>query len=189
MEYNPVAINEALAYSFSYSAAGAASTSNRFLMELVNTLTSPEMGTGSINASVLDLGGFQYTLGDPYSGGAWDVVFTADDAYSRPEPHRGQLLPCANIYGLTPLNKDSFSSSYNNPGSPAAGGVAAVPPSVVTVSQDVILQPLLPDKTGANGTKACHFRPHPTTRCGRVRCRSIISTYSGTCRPRALLVE
>ena len=64
MEYNPIAINEVLAYSF----AQHAGSTNRFFIELVNTLTSPELGTptaaaglgtGTNNASVLDLAGFQ----------------------------------------------------------------------------------------------------------------------------------
>ncbi len=44
MEYNPVAINEeTIAYSFSYTGGAAASISNRFLIELVNTQTMPEL--------------------------------------------------------------------------------------------------------------------------------------------------
>jgi hypothetical protein len=138
MEYNPVAINEALMYSFSYqtSASGGtpATTANRFFIELVNTLTMPEIPNSATspytNSSVLDLGGFQYTLNDPYSGGSWDIMFTADDPYSRPDPYRGDLSIFGNFYALTPLNKDSFSSTY--PGAAAA------------ISSDVILQPLLP---------------------------------------------
>jgi hypothetical protein len=142
MEYNPVAINEALAYSFSYRTSAAAgttaTTANRFLIELVNTLTGPEMSSASmVNASVLDLGGFQYTAGDPYSGGCWDVVFTGDDPYSRPDPYRGELPRFGNIYGLTPLNKDSF----NPP--------AAIP---TATASNVQLQPLLAGKSGANGS-------------------------------------
>ena len=40
MEYNPIAINEVMAYSFA-----STPTTNRFFIELVNTLTSPELGT------------------------------------------------------------------------------------------------------------------------------------------------
>src|SRR5262249_33051743 len=40
--------------------------------------------------------------------GSWDIVFTADDPYSRPDPYRGQLMPYAHTYGLTPLNQDAF---------------------------------------------------------------------------------
>ena len=41
MEYNPITINEVLAYSFQ----GTSGQTNRFFMELVNALTSPELGT------------------------------------------------------------------------------------------------------------------------------------------------
>ncbi len=88
---------------------------------------------------MLDLGGFQYTQGDPYSGGCWDIVFTADDPYSRPDPYRGELPRFGNIYGLTPLNQDTFSSTYNNP--PFGTGTPT------TLSSDVVLVPLLPGST------------------------------------------
>ena len=138
MEYNPVAINEILAYSYVYY-TGTNTRANRFFAELVSTLTSPELSTvtppqtpaltapignspplpatptatGYYNTA-LDLGGYQYQPKDPYSGGAWDVVFTADDAYSRPDPLRGQLVPYGNTFGLTPLNRDSFSPNLAN---------------------------------------------------------------------------
>jgi hypothetical protein len=141
MEYNPVALNEVLAYSFQYVAAagGTPTQAKRFFVELVNTLTSPETGT----ASVLDLGGSSATPTDPYSGGCWDIVLTGDDPYSRPDPYRGDLSPYGNYYGLIPLNGNSFSSSYPGVG----GGVPTTIPGV-----DVTLQPLLPDQTGANNT-------------------------------------
>jgi large repetitive protein len=150
MEYNPVAINEVLAYSFVYAttAAGALTRSNRFFAELVNTQTSPELAAGSTFNPVLSLGGFTYSgltstpVGptDPYSGGSWDIVFTADDPYSRPDPYRGQLLPFGNTYGLTPLNRDTFT--------PLAAGIP---------SSDVILTPLgqsgsIPAPTMASAT-------------------------------------
>ncbi len=147
MEYNPVAINEVLAYSFLYAttAAGAMSRANRFFAELVNTQTSPELASTSTFNPVLDLGGFAYTgpatggATDPYSGGCWDLVFTGDDPYSRPDPYRGQLVPFGNTYGLMPLNQDTFNA-------PATG-----------TSTDVILTPLgqsgsIPAPTAATGT-------------------------------------
>jgi hypothetical protein len=111
MEFNPVAINEVLAYSYLYAtSATALSRSNRFCIELVNTTTSPELAAtpASTFNPVLSLGGFSYTATDPYISGTWDIVFTGDDAYSRPDPYRGQLIPYANTYGLTPLNQESF---------------------------------------------------------------------------------
>jgi hypothetical protein len=105
MEYNPIAINEVLAYSFARKSGGQATATPRFYAELVNVLTAPELGTvtpaapglgtGANNASVLDLAGFQYTtnpsMTTPWDGGCWDILFTADDPLSRPDPICGQL--------------------------------------------------------------------------------------------------
>ena len=123
MEYNPVAINEVLAYSFA-STTGA---TNRFFIELVNTLTSPELGTptaaglgtGTNNASVLDLAGFQSAGATPpptpWDGGCWDIVFTGDDPMSRPDPVLGQLQPGGTYYSLIPLVQTSFSATTQDP--------------------------------------------------------------------------
>ena len=64
MEYNPVAINEVLAYSFLYNTpAGGTNAGQPVLVELVNTQTSPEIsmrdGAPGFNP-VLDLGGYVY---------------------------------------------------------------------------------------------------------------------------------
>ena len=50
----------------------------------------PNSTTPPYQASTLDLGGFGYTWGNPYSGGCWDLVFTADNAAgpARPLPWR-----------------------------------------------------------------------------------------------------
>ena len=100
MEYNPVALNEVLAFSYAYY-QGVGSQANRFFVELVNTLTQSSFaalssqssgGANPPDPSILDLGGFQYTAGDPYSGGCWDLVFTDDAPNSRPDPYRGELV-------------------------------------------------------------------------------------------------
>ena len=105
MEYNPVALNEVLAFSYAYY-QGVGSQANRFFVELVNTLTQssfaalppPQGGTNPPDPSILDLGGFQYTPGDPYSGGCWDLVFTDDTPNSRPDPYRGELVQGGQFY-------------------------------------------------------------------------------------------
>ena len=126
MEYNPVALNEVLAFSYAYYQGGGAQA-NRFFVELVNTLTQSAFaalppsaggGTNPPDPSILDLGGFQYTPGDPYSGGCWDLVFTDDTPNSRPDPYRGELVQGGQFYALIPLNKDSFTAS---PAGAAAG--------------------------------------------------------------------
>ena len=162
MEYNPVALNEVLAFSYAYYQGGGAQA-NRFFVELVNTLTQSSFaalpppasgGTNPPDPSILDLGGFQYTPGDPYSGGCWDLVFTDDTPNSRPDPYRGELVQGGQFYALIPLTKDSFTASAagavggssGSPGSdlklvplgpagvpsPSAGNPAASPPTPPT---------------------------------------------------------
>ena len=137
MEYNPIAINEVMAYSFA-----STPQTNRFYIELVNTLTSPELGTpaqaglgltpnsATNNASVLDLAGFQSggTPGPttPWDGGCWDLVFTDDMPQSRPDPVLGQLQPGGNYYSLLPLSSaatGAISPTYVNPLTPAGDPV------------------------------------------------------------------
>jgi hypothetical protein len=146
VEYNPVALNEALAYSFAfYNPTGTgASQGNQFFIELVNTLSQsaiaslPPPAAGGpanpVDPSILDLGGFAYTANDPYSGGCWDMVLTADDTASRPDPFRGELVIGGNYYGLVPLNKDSFATPTN---------IGNSAPSF-SPGYDVTLQPLTP---------------------------------------------
>ena len=130
MEYNPVALNEVLAFSYAYY-HGVGSQANRFFVELVNTLTQssfaaltslPSGGANPPDPSMLDLGGFQYTAGDPYSGGCWDLVFTDDAPNSRPDPYRGELVQGGQYYALIPLTKDSFSASPGASGSTGSPG-------------------------------------------------------------------
>ena len=173
MEHNPVALNEVLAYSYVNSPTGSGTPTrvNRFFMELVNTNTSPELSTSVFNAPglttnpgtgfspVLDLGGYVFTPpaggagtgpSDPYSGGSWDIIFTADDPYSRPDPYRGQLVPYSNLYAATPLNQYSFSPPAGTPPTGAATPVsnqplnppAGNPPGTTTDGYNVMLQPL-----------------------------------------------
>ena len=138
MEYNPIAINEVMAYSFASTTA-----TNRFFIELVNTLTSPELGTptaaglglapntGTNNASVLDLAGFQSSgAATPWDGGCWDLVFTDDLPMSRPDPVLGQLQPGGNYYGLLPL------------ASGATGSIAATYRQCAPPPGDPVLFPL-----------------------------------------------
>ena len=141
MEYNPVAINEVLAYSYLYVPAGSTTASaraNRFFMELVNTQTSPEISyaTSAGFNTAISLGGYVYnpetSLGesitgvpDPYPGAPWDIVFTGDDPYSRPDPYRGQLVPYANLYAVPPRSQSTFAS-------PLPVGTTAFPAGTAT---------------------------------------------------------
>ena len=107
MEYNPIAINETLAYSFQSTAS---TQTNRLFVELVNTLSQTAIGVdiaagGTIKApdvSTLDLSLANY-----------DMVMTADDPVSRPDPFTGQLLPIqsANYYAQLPFNQGNVTTN------------------------------------------------------------------------------
>ena len=108
----------------------------------MNTLTSPELGTptaaglgtGTNNASVLDLAGFQSAGATPpptpWDGGCWDLVFTGDDPMSRPDPVLGQLQPGGSYYSLIPLVQASFSTANPPvpPGDPVIFPLPQAPP-------------------------------------------------------------
>ena len=100
------------------------------------------------NASAVTLGGFNFTPGDPYSGGCWDLVFAMDDPMSRPDPYRGELVTAnatysavgnpaskINYFGLIPLNRETFTAGGN--------------PALVN-DGDVTLQPVNPAATSPN---------------------------------------
>jgi hypothetical protein len=158
MEFNPIAINEVLAYTYQYYSGGNKGT-NRFDIELVNTLTASAISSLPAGAgtppdpSVLDIGGFQYTAGDPYSGGTWDLVFTGDDPASRPDPYRGDLVQGGNTYGLIPLNKDSFSTAYTG-GPTLSNDVSLVPLSPLTAGPP---KPTIAAPTATPPTPATNF--------------------------------
>ena len=126
----------------------------------MNTLTSPELGTptaaglglapntGTNNASVLDLAGFQSSgAATPWDGGCWDLVFTDDLPMSRPDPVLGQLQPGGNYYGLLPLasgTTGSISSTYANPLTPPGDPVLfplpqATPPGGIATLANLYL--------------------------------------------------
>ncbi|QEH38168.1 hypothetical protein OJF2_67660 [Aquisphaera giovannonii] len=121
MEHNPVAINEVLAYCFNRKTGtgGGNTPTPRFFIELVNTLSAPELGNNTNaglgtplnNASVLDLAGFLSNSTPapptPWDGACWDLVFTADNPVSRPDPILGQLQPGGTFYSLFPFSQSS----------------------------------------------------------------------------------
>jgi hypothetical protein len=126
IEYCPIAINEVMAYSFQNNGTTPPQI-NRFFIELVNTLTSPELGTVTPaapglgtpqnNASVLDLAGFQSSgAANPWAGGCWDIILTGDDPASRPDPITGQLWGTGStFYGLIPLTQAAFTGAATDP--------------------------------------------------------------------------
>ena len=96
MEYNPVALNEAMAYEFQYWGADGKSSSpssqRRLFIELVNTLTSSNLNLGDVA---------QPDPADQDMKG-WELVMTQDadgsgvaDATGRPDPITGQLPTAA----------------------------------------------------------------------------------------------
>ena len=88
MEYQPVAINEVLAYQFqtkidaptrrTSTGSTRRTTTPRMLVELVNMLTKDAIAGNNPDTSDLDLAG-------------WDFVVLPDDAYGRPDPFTGQI--------------------------------------------------------------------------------------------------
>ena len=152
MEYNPVAINEAMAYSFAISSGSG--ESNRFFVELVNTLSQSALGllpagdfgagiTNPPDVSILDLSLANY-----------DLVMTADDPVSRPDPFTGQLLPIlsAKYYAQLPLNQAN--SAATNP--------LFIPALTVPASGDVQLTPLYSVGAPNNPPAAADFPTSPT---------------------------
>ncbi len=172
MEYNPIAINEVMAYSFA-----SAKVTNRFYIELVNMLTSPELGTpaaaglglapntGTNNASVLDLAGFQSSgAATPWDGGCWDIVFTDDMPQSRPDPVLGQLQPGGNYYGLLPLSSaanGSINPTYANAQTPPGDPVLfplpqAMPPGGIATLANLFMG-YFPPPSGTNNPLAPYY--------------------------------
>ena len=102
--------------------------SNRFFVELVNTLSQTGRWgccrqrlrcrsiTNPPDVSTLDLSLANY-----------DMVMTADDPVSRPDPFTGQLLPIqtANYYAQIPLNQANVGRAQRQSVAPLAGDVAA----------------------------------------------------------------
>jgi len=132
MEYQPVAINEVLAYSFlrkdydTASMQSVARPTNRFFVELVNTLTQSATGpTSGVNAGTLNIDPTDaYSSGNLANPGApgtptgldltnWDLVITEDTPYARPDPTTGQLLGTPytlnnGVYGPIAINQNSL---------------------------------------------------------------------------------
>jgi hypothetical protein len=121
MEYLPVAINEVLAYSFlrkdydSGNKTPVARPTNRFFVELVNTLTqsasTPNSTAATPDASdAFASGSLAATTGLDLTN--WDIVIAEDDVFGRPDPTSGQLLTATNtqneVYGPVPLAPASF---------------------------------------------------------------------------------
>ena len=135
VEFNPIAINEVLAYSFARKYNTAMTATPRFFIELVNTLTSPATQTSpTSNASMLDLSGFESAgAANPWAGSCWDIVFAEDTPASRPDPFSGQLQPqptgTVGLRGLIPLTQASFVGATNdlvmNPLPPTPGTTGA----------------------------------------------------------------
>ncbi|RUL82036.1 hypothetical protein TsocGM_24040, partial [Tautonia sociabilis] len=103
MEYQPVALNEVLAFQFNYSdknVTGAPTDrnkrANRMYIELANLLT--KAGPGTTDATDLNLQGWDFVLvkedpNSPYNPS--EASF--DPVYVRPDPTTGQLPPVANV--------------------------------------------------------------------------------------------
>ncbi|WP_165229754.1 hypothetical protein [Aquisphaera insulae] len=128
MEYNPVAINEAMASSYLMNGTGAANRSNRFIVELVNTLSQSAI-------SFLPANSFNPTIANPpdvsqldLSVANYDMVIAGDDPVSRPDPYVGQLQPIvtARYYGQMPFNQATGATPLFSPA--LTTGTVQLPP-------------------------------------------------------------
>ena len=106
MEYNPVAINEVLAYSFlQYRRARRRDAAWQPVLHRAgeHADVAGDLGgdgrAGSTRCSTWAVSCTTSRTEPParcwtrIPDGTWDIVFTADDPYSRPDPYRGQLVP------------------------------------------------------------------------------------------------
>jgi large repetitive protein len=106
MEYNPIAINEVLAYSFQANGPGGGSSPtqvNRFFVELVNTLTesakSASVGVAQLALDSSALAFFGATppavatpnTTTPVLLQGWDMIILEDLPENRPDPNTGDL--------------------------------------------------------------------------------------------------
>jgi len=118
MEYNPVAINEVLAYEFKYWGADGTQAERqhrRLFIELANTLTASDIGGTDINtpdSADLNMLGWDFVVVQDSDG-------TTPDATGRPDPFTGQLPTAAD--GITPLGKIGTRASVAVPVSGTAG--------------------------------------------------------------------
>ena len=142
MEYNPVALNEVLAFSYAYYQGGG-SQANRFFVELVNTLTQSSFaalpppapgGTNPPDPSILDLGGSPVHAGRSLFRRLLGPGLHRRYAQQPPGSLPRGAGPGGQFYALIPLTKDSFTAS---PAGAAAG-------SSTSPGSDVKLVPLGP---------------------------------------------
>lgn len=135
MEYQPVALNEAMGFSFLRGNRGTSEATPRIMIELVNMLTDAR---GDSKAAWLKLMN-------------WDVVLRPDDNEGRPHPITGEFAPVTmgvtpnfDLSGLTlsPVKKDETDPNNldNNPNyyhvlgtEPIAAGYEASAPNADTV--------------------------------------------------------
>jgi hypothetical protein len=140
MEYNPIALNEVLAYRYKGRIADNPKDVTRFFIEVVNTLVDPNGGNNDSDLK----------LRDDLKG--WSLLVLPDDVLGRPNPVNGQLSfdPATTVAGkevlpvpLSILTKDSAGAGIPSP-IPALRntttnsdvGIAGVPYYYVISNQD-----------------------------------------------------
>ena len=121
MEYNPIAINETLAYSFLRNSGGSPTPTYRFYVELVNTLSQSAIGLLPANA----FGTLAKPITNPPDVSAldlslsnYDLVMTADDPVSRPDPFTGQLLPISSAQYFSQIPFNAAATVFKNGADP-----------------------------------------------------------------------
>lgn len=161
MEYQPIAINEVLAYSFlrkdldpsvTTKPTAAAIPTNRFFVELVSTLTQsgsgPASGANTFDPTDAFASGNQTGPATAAAAGLdltnWDLVIAEDDVLGRPDPTTGQLLSAASLgsataanelYGPIPITPGSFVDFTKT----TTGTKPMLPPATTTAQQPIQL--------------------------------------------------
>jgi hypothetical protein len=108
MEYNPVVLNEVLAYQYNRkdTVSNNIKTTGRFFFELLNTLTQTNEGTTTDTSAA--------NLTD------WDLVLVKDDGTNRPDPTTGQILDPTSFgttnFGRIPLYANAFQTATTGGG-------------------------------------------------------------------------
>ncbi|WZO97201.1 hypothetical protein EP7_004224 [Isosphaeraceae bacterium EP7] len=116
MEYNPIALNEVLAYRFEGKPSGVATSMTRLFIEVVNTLVETEpAGSADLTPST-DLRG-------------WELLILPDNPAGRPNPVNGQLSidPLAPALATNKIQGVPLSSLSRSP-TAAAPLAQSIPP-------------------------------------------------------------
>jgi len=153
MEYNPIALNEVMAYQAEYGASATSNTVTPYhamFIELVNTLTESQNNNNSTaNSSAISLA-------------SWDIVIAPDNyGWGRPDPISGDV----NQVILPPYVPNPSGSTGQAPDPTQRQHASSADPNLQqlqkTVMRTLLTNPASPGNNpiikGINGTRIDHF--------------------------------